>query len=68
MNIFEQVIERRKTRSVKWDRMEMIYGIEDASDILPMWVADMDFAGTGGGHRCDERTAGSSRFRLFIYL
>jgi len=44
MNNFENVIERRKTRSVKWDRMEMIYGIEDASDILPMWVADMDFA------------------------
>ena len=44
MNNFEQVIERRKSRSVKWDRMEMIYGIEDASDILPMWIADMDFA------------------------
>jgi cysteine-S-conjugate beta-lyase len=41
---FEQVIDRRKSRSVKWDLMEMIYGIEDASDILPMWVADMDFA------------------------
>jgi len=41
---FEQVINRRKTRSVKWDLMELIYGIDDASDILPMWVADMDFA------------------------
>jgi len=41
---FEHVIDRRKTRSVKWDLMEKIYGIEDASDILPMWVADMDFA------------------------
>ncbi|MEK5037475.1 MalY/PatB family protein [Sporosarcina sp. FSL K6-3457] len=44
MSIFEKVIERRETRSVKWDMMETIYGIEDASDILPMWVADMDFA------------------------
>lgn len=44
MTSFEQVITRRNTRSVKWDIMEMIYGIEDASDILPMWVADMDFA------------------------
>lgn len=43
MSIFEQVIERRETRSVKWDMMEKIYNIEDASDILPMWVADMDF-------------------------
>ncbi|MBE1556383.1 PatB family C-S lyase [Sporosarcina limicola] len=44
MSVFDHVIERRKTRSVKWDRMEVVYGIEDASDILPMWVADMDFA------------------------
>lgn len=43
MNSFNQVIDRRKTNSVKWDMMEKIYGIENASDILPMWVADMDF-------------------------
>lgn len=44
MNEFENVINRRESRSVKWDMMEEIYGIEDASSILPMWVADMDFA------------------------
>ncbi len=44
MSLFEDVIERRKSRSVKWGMMETIYGIEDASDILPMWIADMDFA------------------------
>ncbi|WP_342514831.1 MalY/PatB family protein [Sporosarcina sp. FSL K6-1522] len=44
MSIFEEVIERRETRSVKWDLMQKIYGIEDASDMLPMWIADMDFA------------------------
>ncbi|WP_211653770.1 MalY/PatB family protein [Planococcus alpniumensis] len=43
MNLFEQVHDRRKSRSVKWERMEKIYGIQDASGILPMWVADMDF-------------------------
>ncbi len=43
MNSFEHVIDRRHTCSVKWDMMETIYEIEDASDILPMWVADMDF-------------------------
>lgn len=43
MSIFEHVIDRRNTSSYKWDRMEAVYGIEDASDILPMWVADMDF-------------------------
>lgn len=44
MDYFNKVLERRQTRSVKWDLMEMIYEVEDASDILPMWVADMDFA------------------------
>ena len=43
MTNFDLVIERRKTRSVKWDMMEKVYNIDDASDILPMWVADMDF-------------------------
>ena len=44
MSSFDQVYNRRDTRSVKWDWMEKIYDINDASDILPMWVADMDFA------------------------
>lgn len=44
MNSFDQVYNRRDTRSVKWDWMEKIFDINDASDILPMWVADMDFA------------------------
>ena len=43
LSLFEEVHERRKTRSIKWDLMEMIYEVEDASEILPLWVADMDF-------------------------
>ncbi|MBT2583632.1 MalY/PatB family protein [Planococcus sp. ISL-109] len=43
MSLFERVHDRRDSRSVKWERMEKVYGIGDASDILPMWVADMDF-------------------------
>lgn len=43
MKIFEEIVERRETRSIKWDAMEGIYGIEDATDVLPMWIADMDF-------------------------
>lgn len=34
---FDTVIERRKTGCEKWGRY-------DGTDILPMWVADMDFA------------------------
>lgn len=44
LSIFDQTIKRRCTNSVKWDAMENVYGLQDASDILPMWVADMDFA------------------------
>ncbi len=35
-SIFDQVIERRQTDSQKWQKYE-------GQDILPMWVADMDF-------------------------
>lgn len=41
MNVFDEVIDRRLTNSVKWDGLKMIYGQDD---LLPMWVADMDFA------------------------
>ncbi|MGY4797022.1 MalY/PatB family protein [Lysinibacillus fusiformis] len=44
MSIFDQTIKRRCTNSVKWDAMEKVYGLNNAADILPMWVADMDFA------------------------
>lgn len=33
---FDEIIPRRGTKCVKWDE-------EDASDCLPLWVADMDF-------------------------
>ncbi len=33
---FDEIIERRGTNSYKWDTMP-------APDVLPMWVADMDF-------------------------
>lgn len=43
MSQFDVLVDRRNTRSVKWSVMEQVYNIPDASDILPMWVADMDF-------------------------
>ena len=33
---FDEIIERRGTGSVKWDE-------SPSSDVIPMWVADMDF-------------------------
>jgi len=37
---FDQVVDRKGTNSVKWDLNDRIYG---SNEILPMWVADMDF-------------------------
>jgi cystathionine beta-lyase len=37
---FDEVIERRNTGSVKWDNLRSQFG---SLDVLPMWVADMDF-------------------------
>lgn len=40
---FDRIIDRVGTHSVKWDKMEALYGVSP-DDGLPMWVADMDFA------------------------
>lgn len=37
---FDQQINRYNTYSMKWDYTERIFG----SEVLPLWVADMDFA------------------------
>ncbi|MFA1822514.1 MalY/PatB family protein [Virgibacillus oceani] len=40
MSIFSELHNRKNTRSVKWDMLEPVF---QTSDVLPMWVADMDF-------------------------
>ena len=37
---FDEVIDRTNYHSVKWDELETTFG---AKDVLPMWVADMEF-------------------------
>lgn len=37
---FNHVYDRSKTASVKWEMNKLVYGKDD---LLPMWVADMDF-------------------------
>ncbi|TVY08462.1 MalY/PatB family protein [Paenibacillus cremeus] len=39
---FDREINRRNTNSYKWDQSEKLFG---SSDIVPLWVADMDFEG-----------------------
>ena len=43
IEFFDTYIERRGTRSVKWDGCNEKFGVPADVDILPMWIADMDF-------------------------
>src|SRR5699024_3242034 len=40
MDTFQHVVNRKNTRSVKWDMLKDVFHTDD---VLPMWVADMDF-------------------------
>lgn len=40
MTKFDEIIDRVGTNSVKWDFREKIFGTDD---VIPLWVADMDF-------------------------
>ncbi|UOF89976.1 pyridoxal phosphate-dependent aminotransferase [Fodinisporobacter ferrooxydans] len=37
---FDNVLNRFNTHSMKWDQLNKLFG---STDVLPMWVADMDF-------------------------
>ena len=37
---FNKIVDRSKYHSVKWDELETTFGVQD---VLPMWVADMEF-------------------------
>ena len=39
-NEFDKIISRKNSGSRKWDAVDDIFG---DPDILPMWIADMDF-------------------------
>ncbi|WP_138494667.1 MalY/PatB family protein [Paenibacillus pinistramenti] len=40
MSMFDTPVNRRNTSAEKWDDLDHIFG---SGDVLPMWVADMDF-------------------------
>jgi cystathionine beta-lyase len=37
---FDEILQREKTGSVKYDRRKRVFGTED---VIPLWIADMDF-------------------------
>lgn len=40
MTAFNKVYNRKETQSLKWDNVQTMF---QTDDVLPMWVADMDF-------------------------
>ncbi len=40
MRDFNRIINRKNTNSIKWDALKEIFGQDD---LIPLWVADMDF-------------------------
>lgn len=39
-DLFNEIVNREDTYSIKWDQREELF---NSKDVLPMWVADMDF-------------------------
>lgn len=37
---FDEIVQREKTASVKYDQRKQLFGTED---VIPLWIADMDF-------------------------
>jgi len=56
---FETVVRREGTASVKWDGRK---GYFNSEDLLPMWVADMDFAVPEAVSRAVKERAGHPVF------
>ena len=40
---FDTYVERRGSRSIKWDGCNAKFGVDPSVEMLPMWIADMDF-------------------------
>lgn len=40
---FDTYLERRGTRSIKWDGCNEKFSVDPSVEMLPMWIADMDF-------------------------
>lgn len=39
---FNEIYNRKETNCHKWDKVKQLYKIQDDTDFLPMWIADMD--------------------------
>jgi len=56
---FDSIVDRRNTSCLKWDSLGTLYGRED---LIPLWVADMDFPAAKPITEALERRARHSIF------
>jgi cysteine-S-conjugate beta-lyase len=56
---FDTVLDRRNTHSLKWDQCGTAFGLDD---VIPMWVADMDFAAPPAVVEAVQRRAGHGAY------
>lgn len=40
---FDEYLDRRETNCFKWDGIGEKFGVKHTEEIIPMWIADMDF-------------------------
>lgn len=40
---FDEIIDRKNNHSVKYREIDKKFGVDKDSDIIPLWIADMDF-------------------------
>lgn len=64
LEIFEEIIDRKNTGSEKWDHCDSIFGGEN---LLPLWVADMDFRVPRGVTEALEKKAEHGIFGYTSY-
>ena len=62
---FDEIINRKGTDSVKWDGVEGRWG---RNDLIPMWVADMDFRTAPAVTEALKKRSATLSFSYFPYL
>lgn len=64
---FDEIYDRVATRSSKWTLLEAGFGLT-GDDLLPMWVADMDFRAPGFLADAARAVADSGDFGYFAHV
>ncbi|OIN68031.1 aminotransferase class I/II [Exiguobacterium sp. KRL4] len=61
---FDEVLEKRKTGSAKWDGLEQLFG---SDQLIPMWVADMDVRPADSITKALTKRAASGHFGYSLF-